>query len=603
MNFSGLTSAGTVNVTTANGYATLTGTPTIAGSFTFTMVAYSDINAKGYYTSPKAYTVTVKAGAVSAPVILSSPPATQAVATGSVLNLSVIASGTDPITYQWQLNGNNISGATASALLITSANAANAGVYTCIITNSAGTVTTSPSTLVVSNPPVITASPVAAQSVAAGTTVNLSVSVSDPTSVTYQWQFNGVNIFGASSPNLILNSVTAANAGTYVCVVSNLVGVTTSTPSVLNITSLGSPTITTNPTSQTIAPGSSVVFKVAAKSATTTTYQWQFNGIVLSGATSSTLYISAVTTANAGNYTCVVSNTSGYVTSTAAQLSILSTPNPGRLVNLSVLTMDGPGAQMLTLGFVNGGSGTVGSEPLLIRASGPALVPFGVPSVLADPALTLFQGSNVVVTNDNWGALSNNMTAVAAAEAATGAFTLTPSNSLDAAVVQTLPSVQGGYTVQVVGNGNGVGNALAEVYDNTTSYSVSSTRLINLSCRQLVPANGTLTAGFAISGATSKTVLIRASGPTLAVYGVPGTMPDPQLSVFSGSIVIGSNAGWAGDQSITAANTATGAFQFSSSSSKDSAVVMTLAPGPYTVQATSVSGVAGATMIEVYEVP
>lgn len=155
----------------------------------------------------------------------------------------MIASGTDPITYQWQLNGNNISGATASALLITSANAANAGVYTCIITNSAGTVTTSPSTLVVSNPPVITASPVAAQSVAAGTTVNLSVSVSDPTSVTYQWQFNGVNIFGASSPNLILNSVTAANAGSYVCVVSNLVGVTTSTPSVLNITSLGSPTI------------------------------------------------------------------------------------------------------------------------------------------------------------------------------------------------------------------------------------------------------------------------------------------------------------------------------------------------------------------------
>ena len=79
-------------------------------------------------------------------------------------------------------------------------------------------------------------------------------------------------------------------------------------------------------------------------------------------------------------------------------------------------------------------------------------------------------------------------------------------------------------------------------------------------------------------------------------------MTDPQLNVFSGTTVIASNAGWGGDVSITAANSATGAFQFASASSKDSAVVMTLAPGSYTVQATSVSETAGVTMIEVYEV-
>ena len=291
------------------------------------------------------------------------------------------------------------------------------------------------------------------------------------------------------------------------------------------------------------------------------------------------------------------------MTSTAAQLSILSTPNPGRLVNLSVLTMDGPGAQMLTLGFVNGGSGTVGSEPLLIRASGPALTAFNVPTVLADPTLTLFQGSNVVVTNDNWGSSTTNVTAVNTAEAATGAFQLTPTTSLDAAVVQSLSSVQGGYTVQVQGNNNGVGNALAEVYDNTTNYTATSPRLVNLSCRQLVPANGTLTAGFVISGTTSKTVLIRASGPTLASYNVPGTMTDPQISVFSGTTVIASNAGWAGDTALATAAANVGAFPYASNTSKDSAVLMTLAPGSYTVQATSVSGTAGVTLIEVYEVP
>ena len=601
MNFSGLTSAGTVNVTTSNGYATLTGTPTLAGTYTFSMVAYSEINAKGYYTTTKSYTVTVKAGASIAPTLLSSPPATQVVATGSVLNLSVIASGTDPITYQWKLNGTPIAGATASALLITSASAANAGNYTCVVTNSVGTVTTPVSTLVVANPPVITASPVAAQSVPVGSTVNFSVSVSDPTSVTYQWQFNGVNIFGASSPVLTLNAVTAANAGTYVCVVSNLVGVASSTPSVLNITAAGSPTITTNPVSQTIAPGSSVVFKVVAKSTTNVSYQWKFNGVALSNASSSALVVSSVTATNAGNYTCVVTNAAGSVTSAAAQLSVLATNKPGRLVNLSVLTMDGPGAQMLTLGFVNGGLGTTGSQPLLVRASGPTLAAFSVPNVLADPTLALYQGSSVLVSNDNWGSTAANIAAVNAADSATGAFAFSSTTSLDSAVVQSL--VSGSYTVQVVGNGSGVGTTLAEVYDNTTSYSLTSPRLVNLSCRQLVPANGMLTAGFVINGDTSKTVLIRASGPTLTTYGVPGVMPDPQINVYSGTTVIASNAGWAGDASIAGIANTIGAFPYASSTSKDSAVLITLAPGSYTAQASSSSGTSGTTIVEVYEVP
>ena len=69
------------------------------------------------------------------------------------------------------------------------------------------------------------------------------------------------------------------------------------------------------------------------------------------------------------------------------------------------------------------------------------------------------------------------------------------------------------------------------------------------------------------------------------------------------SIVLASNSGWGGDTAITAANIASGAFQFSSTSSKDSAVLLTLQPGAYTVQAASASGVTGVTLIEVYEVP
>jgi len=450
--------------------------------------------------------------------------------------------------------------------------------------------------------PNITSQPTAV-SIKSGSSATLSVTATGTGTIQYQWQKNRINIANAYSSSYTIPAAQLSDGGIYSVLVGNAGGTTVSNYVPLSVTATGSPTITINPSSQTITSGSTVVFKAAASSTTTATYQWYLNGVAITGATSSTLLIPGATSANVGTYNCTFTNSAGSVTTTSAQLTLLTTTNPGRLVNLSVLTMDGPGSQMLTLGFVNGGAGTTGSEPLLIRASGPALTAFNVPTVLADPALTLFQGSNAVVTNDNWGSSASNVTAVNAAEAATGAFQLTPITSLDAAVVQTLPSVQGGYTVQVQGNNNGVGNAMAEVYDNTTNYTSTSPRLVNLSCRQLVPANGTLTAGFVISGTTSKTVLIRASGPTLASYNVPGTMTDPQISVFSGATVIASNAGWAGDTAIATAAANVGAFPYASNTSKDSAVLMTLAPGSYTVQATSVSGTAGVTLIEVYEVP
>lgn len=362
-----------------------------------------------------------------------------------------------------------------------------------------------------------------------------------------------------------------------------------------------SPTITSQPVSQTITAGSSVVFTTAIISSAGASYQWNFNGTAIAGATSSTYLIQAAGSSKAGNYTCTITNAAGTTTTSPASLSVITSQNPGRLVNLSVLTMDGPGSQLLTIGFVSGGAATLGSEQLLIRATGPALTNFSVANVLADPMLTLYQGSNVIASNDNWGSTATNIAAVNAADAATGAFTLPSSTSLDAALVQTLPS--GGYTIQVAGKGAQVGNALAEVYDNTLSYTASSPRLVNLSCMQQVAANGLLTAGFAISGTTSKTVLIRASGPTLTTFGVQNVMPDPQINVFnSNTTVIASNAGWAGDTSITTAQTAVGAFAFTSTTSKDSAVLITLAPGSYSAQATSASGAAGTTLIEVYEV-
>jgi len=597
MNFSGLTSSGIVNVVTANGAAVLSGTPTTPGTYTFQMIAYWYPNATGLSTSAKSYTVTVIQGAVTLPVLVSNP-SSQTIITGSQLNLSVSVTGT--ANYQWQLNGVNIVGATQSSYSVTSATSVNAGTYTCLVSNSAGSVTSSPAVVTVVSAPVIVSSPPPTQSVAIGSNVTLSVLASGSTTPNYQWQFNGVSIFGATTSTLALNSVTAANSGSYTCIVSNIAGSVSTIPSVLSVLA-NAPAILSNPTSQSATLGSTIVFSVSATSNASLTYQWNLNGVAIAGATSSSCIVKADSTSKAGNYTCVVTNSGGSVTTSPAVLSLVTTSKPGRLVNLSVLTMDGPGAQMLTLGFVNGGAGTTGSQTLLVRASGPTLTGFSVANVLADPTLALYQGSSVLVSNDNWGSTASNITAVTAADTATGAFPFSSTSSLDSAVVQSLAS--GSYTVQVVGNGSGVGKTLAEVYDDTASYTSTSPRLVNLSCRQLVPTGGMLTAGFVISGDTSKTVLIRASGPTLTTYGVTGVMPDPQINVYSGSTVIASNAGWAGDASIATIASTIGAFPYASSTSKDSAVLITLAPGSYTAQASSSSGTSGTTIVEVYEVP
>src|SRR4051812_33229510 len=78
----------------------------------------------------------------------------------------------------------------------------------------------------------------------------------------------------------------------------------------------------------------------------------------------------------------------------------------------------------------------------------------------------------------------------------------------------------------------------------STSFAQSTARLINISTRGQVGTDANiLIGGFSISGG-DKTVLIRAVGPGLAAFNVPGTLPDPKLELFSGSTVIASNDNW-----------------------------------------------------------
>ena len=128
---------------------------------------------------------------------------------------------------------------------------------------------------------------------------------------------------------------------------------------------------------------------------------------------------------------------------------------------------------------------------------------------------------------------------------------------------------------------------------------------MNLSARvQVGTGANILIAGFVVGGSTSKTVLVRASGPALVPFGVTGTLPDPKLSIInSASATVASNNGWGGNPQIVSAAASVGAFGWGNPSSNDSAILVTLPPGAYTAQVAGASGDTGVALVEVYDVP
>jgi hypothetical protein len=186
-----------------------------------------------------------------------------------------------------------------------------------------------------------------------------------------------------------------------------------------------------------------------------------------------------------------------------------------------------------------------------------------------------------------------------------GAFAWTDPSSHDDALLDILPA--GSYTANISGQSGDTGVALAEIYDATPTGASTpgSPRLVNLAARaQVGTGSDILIAGFVVEGTTPMQVLIRASGPALAPFGVAGSLNDPRLQVFASQfpLPLASNTGWAGDPGIASTAAWVGAFPWTGSSA-DSALLLTLAPGAYTAQVAGAGGDGGVALIEVYEVP
>ena len=159
-----------------------------------------------------------------------------------------------------------------------------------------------------------------------GTNIILVVSATGTPNPSYQWRLNGVALSdggrfsGAATSNLVISSVQTNDGGSYTVVVSNTLGSVTSASAVVAVQV--PPSITTQPASQVAAVGTNASFSVAASGTAPLDYQWRFNGTNLAGATSTNLTIANVQPANGGNYSVVVANLAGSVTSAVATLTV-----------------------------------------------------------------------------------------------------------------------------------------------------------------------------------------------------------------------------------------------------------------------------------------
>jgi len=101
--------------------------------------------------------------------------------------------------------------------------------------------------------------------------------------------------------------------------------------------------------------------------------------------------------------------------------------------------------------------------------------------------------------------------------------------------------------------------------------------------------------GFVVTGSAPRTVVVRALGPSLATFGVPGVLQNPQLQLFSGSTQIAYNDNW---QDTDAAGIL--ASGFAPANPAESAIRITLPPGAYTAIVTGVGNTTGVGIVEVY---
>ncbi|MEN6627333.1 MAG: immunoglobulin domain-containing protein [Candidatus Sumerlaeia bacterium] len=154
-----------------------------------------------------------------------------------------------------------------------------------------------------------------------GTEARFSVVGTGARPISYQWRKDGIDVPGATSSTLIMNPVSAANAGWYTCRLTNYLGQAISNGARLTV--VLPPTITGHPGSSQLPINSNALFSISVSGTDPFQYQWFKDGAPISGAIGSTYTIYYLREDDEGDYTCRVSNAAGSVTSNIATLTVL----------------------------------------------------------------------------------------------------------------------------------------------------------------------------------------------------------------------------------------------------------------------------------------
>lgn len=545
----GINSSGILNASSGS----ISGTPTAAGVYSVSLLAYEFNNAQGDSYGPVNVSFNINGVATSAPAF-SQQPTSQTVTVGNSVTFSAAATGTPTPTYQWSKNGANISGATNATYTISVAQLSDAGTYQVTATNSVASLASNTVSLTVNNAttsaPVFTQQP-SGQTVTAPASVTFSAVATGTPAPTYQWTKNSNNIPGATGASYTIAATQTSDAGAYQVTATNSVATVTSNVAqlIVNGAVASAPVFTQQPAPQTANTGSSVTFTAAASGTPAPTYQWSKDGKAIAGATNASYTIAAVQSTDAGVYQVTATNSVTFVNSVAVSLTV----NPSQPTIPKFVTQ--PSA-------ITGAAGTT----------------------------VVFSASVSGATSYQWqrnsspvgGATSSTLVLHNISTTDAGAYTLVATNSIG-----SVTSTKVGLTVV-----------------NTDP--VNLTHLINLSILTQLGNGQTLTMGAVVgplNAPQSLPLVIRAVGPTLSAppFNIPGTVVDPTLTVYGATqAVIASDDDWGTNAALANAFGQVGAFGLLTDS-RDAALLASLPPGDFTVAAASKTGLGGQLLAEIYD--
>jgi hypothetical protein len=172
------------------------------------------------------------------------------------------------------------------------------------------------------NPPAITAQP-QSQAASPGSNVTFTVTATGASPLSYQWLFNETNAIGLNTNFYSISNVQFTNAGNYSVIVTNNFGSATSSVAVLTVSNFP-PSIITQPQGQTVSIGQSATFSVVASGTAPLNFQWRLGGTNIFGANTNSYTVNSAQDTNVGDYTIVITNLAGSVTSSVAALTLLS---------------------------------------------------------------------------------------------------------------------------------------------------------------------------------------------------------------------------------------------------------------------------------------